>query len=41
MMTICVPDIRPPSDTTIRVAYRVVPSLGDARDVMASLVGKP
>ncbi len=41
MTTICVPDIKAPSDATVRAAYRVIPSLEAALDVMASLVERP
>ena len=41
MTTICVPDLRAPSDAAVRAAYRVIPSLEAALDLMALLVEEP
>ena len=41
MTTICVPDIKSPSAATVRAAYRVIPSLESALDLMAALVEEP
>ena len=38
MIAVLIPDLEPPSDAARRAAFRVLPSLRDARDVIAALL---
>jgi beta-phosphoglucomutase-like phosphatase (HAD superfamily) len=38
MIALMIPDLEPPSDAARRAAFRVLPSLLDARDVIAALL---
>ncbi len=41
MVTVCVPDLKPPSDAAARAAFRVLGSLIDARELISAKLASP